>query len=194
MKSSPPDRFTYKSIYRRNLPHIQPVNSTLFLTFRLAGSLPQSVLARMAAERRLIRSRMEARKMFESDLAELTRRHFATLEASLHEASVGPTWLAEERVAALVAGAMRYRNGSQYRLDCYSIMPNHVHAVFAPAISKNSPKSLSSIMHSLKRNTAKQANRILGRSGAFWEHESFDHYIRNHAEWKRIVKYVLENP
>lgn len=49
-------------------------------------------------------------------------------------------------------------------------------------------------MHSLKRNTAKRANQLLKRKGAFWEHESFDHYIRNRAEWKRIVKYVLENP
>ena len=49
-------------------------------------------------------------------------------------------------------------------------------------------------MHSLKRNTAKRANHVLSRTGAFWAHESFDHYIRNRAEWKRIVKYVLENP
>jgi putative transposase len=184
MASPPTDRFAYKSLYRRNLPHIQPLNSTLFLTFRLAGSLPQSVLASIAEERRSIESKMKARKISESHLAELTRRHFATLEAALHKSGAGPLWLADARVAALVAEAIHYRNGSQYRLDCYSIMPNHVHAGFAPTMSKDSPKSLSSIMHSLKRHTAKQANRILERSGAFWEHESFDHYIRDRAEWK----------
>ena len=56
------------------------------------------------------------------------------------------------------------------------------------------PYSLSSIMHSLKRNTAKQANPILSRTGSFWAHESFDHYIREGAERKRIIKYVLQNP
>jgi putative transposase len=49
-------------------------------------------------------------------------------------------------------------------------------------------------MHSLKRNTAKAANQILNRSGAFWAHESFDHYIRNQTELRRTIKYVLANP
>src|ERR1044071_6527159 len=106
MKSSPPDRFTYKSTYRRNLPQIQPLNSTLFLTFRLAGSLPQTVLARMAAERRLFQSKLEAREMSVSDLGELTRRHFATLEAVLHKTSEGPTWLTQPQIAPLIAEAL----------------------------------------------------------------------------------------
>src|SRR5207245_2988979 len=84
--------------------------------------------------------------------------------------------------------------GTEYTLDVYSIMPNHVHAVFEPLMLNNLPKPLSLIMHSLKRHTAERANRILNRTGKFWEHESFDHYIRNRAEWKRIVEYVLENP
>jgi putative transposase len=73
-------------------------------------------------------------------------------------------------------------------------MPNHVHTVFAPLTEETSSVPLSAIMHSLKRNTAKQANRLLKRSGYFWEHESFDHYIRNQTEFKRIIKYLLENP
>jgi hypothetical protein len=38
------DRLNYKSAYRRNLPHIQPVKATLFVTFRLSGALPKAVL------------------------------------------------------------------------------------------------------------------------------------------------------
>ena len=34
----------YKFQYRRNLPHIQPKGATLFVTFRLYGSIPISVL------------------------------------------------------------------------------------------------------------------------------------------------------
>ena len=30
----------YKLHYRRNLPHLQPPGATLFVTFRLAGSIP----------------------------------------------------------------------------------------------------------------------------------------------------------
>ena len=49
-------------------------------------------------------------------------------------------------------------------------------------------------MMSLKRYTARQCNDILGREGQFWQHESYDHVIRNQAEWERIIKYVLDNP
>lgn len=189
------DRLGYKSFYRRNLPHIQPLNTALFLTFRLAGSLPSEVLARMADERHLLEEalKFDPRKSL-SRFRDLARRHFAMLESWLDKATIGPTWLADARVAAIVVEALHHRDGKKYRLDAYSIMPNHVHSVFAPLEQNNTPASLSSIMHSLKRNTAKRANQILARSGVFWEHESFDHYIRNGAEQKRIIKYVLQNP
>ncbi|HCA80801.1 MAG TPA: hypothetical protein DEP53_13820 [Bacteroidetes bacterium] len=49
-------------------------------------------------------------------------------------------------------------------------------------------------MQSLKRHTAREANKILGRRGAFWQDESYDHVIRNSEELERIVLYVLHNP
>jgi REP element-mobilizing transposase RayT len=161
----------------------------------LAGSLPEEVLARMAEERRSLERTLKANSAeSKSRFGELARRHFVMLESCLHKATFGPTWLANSRVAKIIVEALHYRDGQKYRLDAYSIMPNHVHSVFAPLAHDSVPESLSSIMHSLKRNTAKGANQILHRSGVFWEHESFDHYIRNRAEWKRIVEYVLDNP
>lgn len=196
MRKSPrSERLGYKSFYRRNLPHIQPVDADLFVTFHLAGSLPQKVLAQMAEERRWreeIQSRIDPPS--KPELSELARRHFAVLEKYLDTARVGPTWLADTRVADLVSAALHYRDGNVYRLDAFTVMPNHVHSVFRPLMRNEQPYSLSSIMHSLKRNTAKQANQVLGRTGPFWAHESFDHYIREGAERKRIIKYVLQNP
>jgi len=145
------------------------------------------------AEERLVLERTLKTKS-KSRFGDLARRHFAMLESWLDKAATGPTWLAEDRVAEIVAEALHYRDGKQYRLDAYSIMPNHVHSVFAPLARNRAPEALSSIMHSLKRNTAKRANQVLNRAGSFWEHESFDHYIRNRAEWNRTVKYVVENP
>ena len=49
-------------------------------------------------------------------------------------------------------------------------------------------------MHSLKSYTAQKANQILGRSGAFWQGESYDNCIRNPDELHRIITYVLNNP
>jgi hypothetical protein len=39
--------------------------------------------------------------------------------------------------------------------------------------------SLAAIMRSIKRHTAREANLLLGRNGAFWQDESYDHYSRN---------------
>jgi hypothetical protein len=49
-------------------------------------------------------------------------------------------------------------------------------------------------MHSIKGFTAGRANRLLGRFGAFWLHESYDHCVRNEAELRRIIAYVANNP
>ena len=54
--------------------------------------------------------------------------------------------------------------------------------------------ALSTIMHSHKRHTVRQSNRILDREGQFWHHESFDHYVRNTAELERIRHYVITDP
>jgi REP element-mobilizing transposase RayT len=54
--------------------------------------------------------------------------------------------------------------------------------------------SLAEIMHKIKRRTARECNKLLKRTGEFWEHESYDHYIRDHEEWLRTIDYVLNNP
>ena len=135
----------------------------------------------MAEERRLFEKKLGSDHLVgsRSRSLELARRHFVMLESCLDRAGDGPTWLSNQCVAELVDKALHYRDRKQYRLDAFSIMPNHVHVVFEPSMQHDIPESLSSIMHSLKRNTAKRANEVLSRSGAFWEHETFDHYIRN---------------
>ncbi len=196
MKKPPTsERLGYKSFYRRNLPHIQPVDADFFVTFRVAGSLPEKVLARMAEERRWRREifdRLAAKTPI--SMTEVARRHFKVLDKYLDNATTGPTWLADSRIANLVSAAMHYRDGKAYRLDAFSIMPNHVHSIFRPLMQGAEPYSLASIMHSLKRKTAQQANQLLHRSGSFWAHENFDHYIRDGVERKRILEYVLNNP
>jgi REP-associated tyrosine transposase len=53
---------------------------------------------------------------------------------------------------------------------------------------------LSSIMHSLKGFTAHRANKILRRKGQFWQHESYNHWVRDGDELERIVAYINGNP
>jgi len=126
-------------------------------------------------------------------------------ESVLDGGSCGPLGLQDERLADQVAESLHYRDGNAYRLDAFSIMPNHVHVVFKPLPKKDSAPpcpnevgeayhSLATIMQSLKGYTAHECNRLLQREGEFWAHESYDHFVRDNEEWQRIVEYVLKNP
>ena len=137
------------------------------------------------------------------------RNWFLKFEAILHKAKVGPMWMQDERVAAKVAESLSQLDGRAYRLDAYSIMSNHVHAVFKPFLSETNLKekkdqgshpvfisafpSLALIMQSLKGSSARECNLVLSLTGQFWEHENFDHVIRS-GKFDKTVRYVLNNP
>jgi REP element-mobilizing transposase RayT len=192
--------YDYKYSYRRNLPHVQPAGATFFVTFRLAGSLPQAVVEQHNRERSWLTHLEESNpEHFARVKADFERSWFAKFESILDGEDFGPLWLKDERIAGQVADSLRYRDGKVYRLDAFTIMANHSHVVFKP-LPINSDReqveynSLASIMQSLKGYTAHECNRLLGREGEFWAHESYDHYIRDYEEWLRVVAYALHNP
>ena len=192
-------QFQYKKTYRRNLPHIQPRGATFFITFRLAGSLPQSLIDQWQKERQwLLHVAQTNPSYFAQVKDDFERGWFAKFERILDGSAEGPVWLSDERIAAIVNESLHHRDGKVYRLDAFSIMANHVHTVIKPLrrVEKEdlAYHALSTIMQSLKGYTAYQANQLLGREGEFWAHESYDHWIRDHDEWQRIVAYVLNNP
>ena len=186
-----------ESVYRRNLPHIQPPGATFFITFRLAGSIPAAVAAALCAEAERIQAELE-RAPDSPERAERIylehRRFFGRWDAVL-DTGDGPDWLRNPAVAALVADSMRHFDGQRYDLFAFCIMSNHVHVVLTPLLKTESAYyPLAQIMHTVKGYTAGRANRLLGRAGAFWQHESYDHYVRNAAELERVVAYVVNNP
>ncbi len=69
-------------------------------------------------------------------------------------------------------------------------MPNHVHVLVSPLPGFN----LKDILHSWKSYSAHQINKHLGKSGALWKQESYDHIVRNQDELTRIRKYIRNNP
>jgi REP element-mobilizing transposase RayT len=117
------------------------------------------------------------------------RRRARRLEEYLDSGS-GACWLSNSKIAAVVADALRHFNCSYYWLHAWCVMPNHVHVLLEPLPGH----PLSDILHSWKSFSAKEANRILYRSGPFWQREYYDHLIRNSDEFTRAVRYVSENP
>jgi REP element-mobilizing transposase RayT len=168
------------------------------VTFRLVGTLPRQIVENWQRERQWLLHLAETNPTYHEQVAEqFERRWFVKFEEVLDGATVGPTWLRDDRIAAIIDESLRFRDNLVYRLDAYSIMPNHVHLLMKPLpVSDNDEDyhSLSSIMQSLKGYTAFKCNRLLGRTGEFWEHESFDRYIRDADEYQRTIAYVVNNP
>ena len=68
-------------------------------------------------------------------------------------------------------------------------MANHVHVLIHPHVDP------SRLLKSLKGATAREANELLGRTGeSFWQKESYDHWVRDQAEFERIRLYIENNP
>jgi len=188
----------YREFYRRNLPHIQPRGAAFLVNFRLAGSLPTELMERLRMEaeqleEKLLSIKDQKEKLLLRDRQQ--RKLFGKWDDALHKSQTGPFWLRDERVAQIVADSILYHDGGWFDILAYCIMPNHAHVVLIPYESSDTADySLTKIMHNIKRNSANHANKILGRSGAFWQHENYDYFARDEKELERIIKYVLYNP
>jgi len=94
-------------------------------------------------------------------------------------------------MARLVVSAIEQGEASLglYVLESYVVMPNHVHLLLNPKVP------VAEITRRLKGPTARDANRVLNRSGKrFWQDESFDHWVRDDAERLRLRSYIESNP
>jgi REP element-mobilizing transposase RayT len=115
---------------------------------------------------------------------------FLQADAMLDAAKTGPLWLKQPQIAELIVNALHYgeRELKLYELVAWVVMANHVHVVVYPLVT------LARISKAIKGYSALEANRILERTGHFWQHESFDHWIRDRYELERIIRYVEQNP
>src|SRR6266852_4389081 len=158
--------------WRRRLPHWVPEDSIVFVTWRLAGTLP-----RPARE-------LEIRDPHPG-------RTFLLQNRQLDRSESGPRWLEDPRIATLFVDALLHGESVRrdYDLFAWMVMPNHVHLLLRPN------RKLSEIMRWLKTATATRANRLLGkRAGAFWQREYFDRWIRSEKELATAMAYVEANP
>jgi REP element-mobilizing transposase RayT len=115
---------------------------------------------------------------------------FVWMDRYLDAARDGPTYLRHEQVArAVVASLQRGVDLGHYELRAWVLMANHVHVLLLPAVPP------SRLLRALKSASARDANRVLGRTGeAFWQAESYDHWARSERELEGIVAYIENNP
>ena len=171
------------------LPHVKREGASYFVTFRLADSLPKEVLLRFQREHAESLRRLPAGATEEQ--AQKAHRELRRKIERYLDRGAGACYLRRPDIADMVAEALRHFDGEYYLLDDWVVMPNHVHAILWPMPNF----TLSEILKSRKRHTARQANFILGTTGeTFWQPESYDHWIRNDEERSRIRRYIRINP
>jgi REP element-mobilizing transposase RayT len=102
----------------------------------------------------------------------------------------GACHLRQPEIAALVQQALLHFDGERYRQIAWVIMPNHVHTI----IETFQGYPLGQVVHSWKSYTALAANRLLRRTGMFWNIEYFDRVIRDEAHLNNAIAYIHNNP
>jgi putative transposase len=158
---------------RGYLPHFDAPGVTQFVTFMLAESFP-------------VERRREWEPIFKEEDDHLRR---AKLESWL-DRGYGPCWLRNEAVAECVQTNLLDGNRQAFELKAWAIMPNHVHLVVD--IWDESP--LAVLMNRWKGRSSRAANKLLERSGTFWQEDYFDTVIRDEEHLRRAIRYTELNP
>ena len=198
-------------IYRSHkLPHLQPKDGTFFITTRLYGSIPQPVIAKLKQEYEIALQDIRASPVLienqESLLpTELTKtianirrkkeieagkRYFVHMDNFLDKNLNAPHWLKQPEIAQINYDNILFYAERYFEIWAFTIMSNHIHLLLT--LRSGSPP-LHRVMGDMKKFASRQSNKILGRTGPFWEQEYYDHYVRV-GEFGNIYQYILNNP
>jgi REP element-mobilizing transposase RayT len=184
--------------WRGYLPHLKAKGRTYFVTFRLADTLPGNVLEAYRLERDDIvkRARSMGRTLLKDEQKRLNELYSERIESYL-DARHGKCWLRQPEIGGIVADALAHSEGRRYALHAWVVMPNHVRVVATPL----GDHTLSGILQSWKSSTAHQARKVaqasrlqIPKGEAFWQRESYDHLVRDEADFARVCQYTIENP
>jgi replication-associated recombination protein RarA len=193
--ATPPSRLHYfdssapvERLRGGNLPHWRQDGAMYFVTWRTADSMPSERIDQWMKERAAwLKAHPEP--WSSRDEEEYYRLFPDRWEAWLDEGH-GECLLARPEVRQIVEEVLRNEDGTKYRLEDFIVMPNHVHVLLSPL----GRHTLSEITQAWKSTTAHRTNKLLGRTGTFWQKESFDHIVRSAEQAQKFRQYIQENP
>jgi hypothetical protein len=130
------DPYQHVRIMRRRLPHWRQSGVAYFVTFRLADSLPQSVLRQWRDER-------------------ATWERWRRAPWSAEEQREYACHLRRSEVWAQVELCLLHFDAKRYDVDAFVLMPNDVHAVIVPQIGYD----LSTLLQGIKGTSANRCSK-----------------------------------
>ncbi len=176
---------------RRHLPHLERRGAEYFVTWRLYGTIPEEVLESMRLKAQSLEARAQSATQPPDEQERAARerkRLFALLDHYLDSASTGNDWLKNPDCLETVKQTILDQS-DRASIDCFTIMPNHVHLLFLPI----PPDTLRSVMKRIKQITAYHCLLLTNTTPPFWEEENYDHIPRE-GERPRITSYIIRNP
>ena len=176
-----------KKVTKRHLPHWQQENKLYFVTFRLADSIPAERLEKLREDQECF-VRENSRPYSEEQEREYQYLFFEKMDSWLDNC-YGQCLLEQRGVVKIVKESLEYYDDDKYWIDYWVIMPNHVHVIILLGEGQN----LKSITHGWKSYTANKINKLVGRNGQLWQHESFDHIIRRRFYLEKYRNYIISN-
>ncbi len=186
---------------RGYLPHFDDGRALQLVTFRLADSLPASVME----------------KMEEQALDDAQRRE--RIDWYLDQ-GMGSSLLRDPAHAAAVCGALLATEGATHRLHAWVIMPNHVHVLAEPLAGRTIGELVGAWKGVSARRIVPGSAAVPGRiapggltpsdemgkrhktaagdgrapTRRVWQPDYFDRFIRDERHYRAAIGYVHLNP
>jgi REP element-mobilizing transposase RayT len=175
-------------IHGASLPHWQQGTAFVFVTWRLADSLPTQKLREWKNERAV----WLAKHPLPWDVAtweSYNERFPEKIEAWLDQ-GLGACLLRHESNREVVYKALAHFDSQRYTLQAYVVMPNHVHLL----CQLREGVLLEDVLHSWKSYTSKQIQELTGSAGQLWQEGYWDRLMRSREHYHRSIRYIRENP
>jgi REP element-mobilizing transposase RayT len=160
---------------------------TYFITFRLADSLPQSLLCQWR-DQHAVWLRWHPPPWRADEQREYEERFIRRMQEWL-DAGMDACLMRRPDVRAQVELCLFHFDGSRYGIDAFVFMPNHVHALIRPLLGYE----LSRLLQGIKGVSANRCNKLLGYKSSFWMDESYDHIVRDAKELTAFRNYIQRN-
>lgn len=174
-------------IHHQHLPHWRQSGVLYFVTFRQSDSIPKDKLDLWKEQYRLWL--LDHPKPWPLEVEEEYRERFARQIEVWLDQGFGSCDLLQDSCRQVVEQSLQFFCGTRYWLDECVVAANHVHALLVPLEGHD----LSKILQSLKSYTGRQINHLTGKTGSFWQKESYDHIVRSPESLTRIRSYIKKH-
>ena len=185
MSSSIPETIAF---FRRNLPHWLVAERTYFVTLRVRGTVPRSVVESHRQEREELIASGSGAELLDS----LHLEQFRQIEDLLDRPERGWLPLKDESVARMLHENHAWLRGQGWVVYAATLMGNHTHYLMRN--DRGRTGELVNDLDAFKRFTGRQINKLLQRQGRFWATDNFDHWIRQPEQFEHFVRYIAYNP